>query len=112
MPDSLEARLTTLARALAKETVILAETLTHVIDVRWDRSPATSGPSERIGVRSNDAPADPTADAALDPHRLYLSTVLKRSEKPLRAALVGVRGVRRGLELALERFMGPEEDAA
>lgn len=112
MNDSLEDRLTYLVRQVAKEAAMLADTLDQVFSIRWERSPATQGPSDRIGVRSNDGPADPTADIATDPNRLYLSTVLSRTEGPLRAALIGVRGARRGLELALKRWTGPEEDVA
>lgn len=110
MNDSLEDRLTTFIDQITTEATLLADVLDRVISVRWDRSPATLGPSDRLGVSVHDGPADPTADVATDPNRLYLTTVLKRAEKPLRAALVGIRGTRRGLELALERWAGPEDE--
>lgn len=110
MTDSLEDRLTALIRQTQKEAAMLSDTLDRVIAVRWDRSPATMGPSDRLGVSTHDGPADPTADTATDPNRLYLTTVIQRAEKPLRAALVGIRGVRRGLELALDYWAGPEDD--
>lgn len=73
-------------------------------DVQWERAPAdvVGTPLKRRAERP-----DPTADIVCDEARLALRRQMVRSNEELAQALVHVRGVRRGLEIALSRYGVP-----
>lgn len=100
-PDvaELEADLEVLVRAARDDLAALLPVLDICVDVQWERSPQPHlDVSERKRTGSYN---DPTAQAALDRARLGIRTTLARSERELTDAVVSLRGVRRGLELAL-----------
>ena len=98
-----------LTSIIMSEAQKLHEVLDRCTEAQWERSPAMRGSGDPTGVRApRGGYEDPTADIATDPSRLYLRLVMQRSVPVLRAAAVSVRGTRRGLELALNRWKGPE----
>jgi hypothetical protein len=103
-------RLLRLAALAAEEAEALLALLPRVQDVQFDRSPAGMGERDETGRRASGGHSDPTADIATDPARLYLRTVLARSEPHLADAASRLRGVREGLARALTRWEGTEPD--
>lgn len=83
---------------LIQEIAELAPLLDKATAAQWS-VPPTRRPDEDTAERSKGPHSDPTPGIALDERRLSLSAQVKESERVLRAAVVAVRGVRRGLEL-------------
>lgn len=84
----------------------------HVLDLyadtfdrQWEKS-LVPRPRDTEGRKATAERPDPTADAALDPRRMILRTTVLNSQDALRDAAVTLRGVRRALEKALDRFDG------
>ena len=97
MNDSDES-LTHLVDLLESEIQRLAEVLPTAVDLQWDAPPRPSG------VKVKAVRPDPTANVACDSARLNLRSQLERSSYHLREAVVGVRGVRLGLERSLRPY--------
>jgi hypothetical protein len=70
-----------------------------VEEMQWEASPAHSVEREVQVKSTHGEVSDPTGDTVTDPARLALRAQVVRSERLLRAALVNVVGVRRGLEI-------------
>jgi hypothetical protein len=97
MEDESARRLT----QIRDEVQILESLWPIALEVQWDRAPVdvVGTPLKRRAERP-----DPTADIVCDESRLSLRRQLIRSNEELAEAMVRVRGVRRGLELALSRY--------
>lgn len=109
MTDSHEdARRLRLAAMAAEDAMAILALLPTATAVQWDRSKAGMGERDESGRRATGGHSDPTADTAADPARLYLRDVLRRADGNLTDAATWLRGVRRGLERALDRWEGPE----
>lgn len=92
---------------LRREVDALEVALPGAIDAQWERSPVPR-PREDTHERASGGISDPTADVAADEARVILRAQLVRSERIARSTIVAVRGVRRGLEMALARWEGDE----
>lgn len=81
--------------------------LDPVLEAQWDpgRTPARN----ETGRRAQGGHADPTADVALDSDRLYMRSVVTRSGPSLAQAAYRLRGVKRGLQRALEQWERDDE---
>lgn len=90
--------LTHLVDLLESEIQLLAEVLPAAVDLQWDV------PARPSGVKVKATRPDPTANVACDTARLNLRYQLERSSYHLREAMVGVRGVRLGLEHSLRPY--------
>lgn len=103
-----EDRVTRLVRDAIAEAEALLRVLPAVLDARWERAPRSQGQANETGRRSKGPHSDPTTDVALDPARLHLSTVVTRGERHLADAVSRIRGVRRGVERALDHWQGDD----
>jgi len=84
---------------LQQEVDLLMDVLPFVEEVEWSASPAAHREVQDRMVKNTRV--DPVGGAASDPKRLAIREQSRRSEAILKEALVGARGVRRGLERAL-----------
>lgn len=109
-PSERDARLLRFAALAESEAKAIRNLLPVAREVQWDRSTAGLGERDETGRRATGGHSDPTADTACDPGRLYVREVLARCEPNLADAVARLRGVRRGLERALERWEGAEPD--
>ena len=75
-------------------------------ELQWEKAPVDS---LRPALKRRGERPDPTADIVGDPARQQLRYQMRISETHLTDALVHVRGVRRGLEIALGRYGYGEE---
>lgn len=84
----------------------LLKLLPVIEEVQWDPSPAvqTDRDPEMKDRIITGALVDPTASITCDPQRLAVRAQAIRSERIMKDALVRVRGVRRGLEIALDNW--------
>lgn len=108
--DGRDVSLEMLAELIREEVAALLETLPDAYARQWTASPVPR-PREDTNERAKGPHSDPTPSIALDGRRLALRDQVVASEHVLRSAAVAVRGVRRGLERALDRWDGaaPEE---
>lgn len=110
-PDTpTDLRLLRLAAVAVEEAEALLAVLPAALAARLDRSLASRGVPDETGRRPVGGHSDPTAETATDPHRLHLSTVLDRSAPHLADAAVRIRGVRRALDRAMDRWAGAGHD--
>lgn len=110
-PCPIDSRPESLTKSLIAEAEALLALLPAALDVQYTRSPTAQGERNDTGRRASGAHADPTADLALEPRRMHLSTVLTRSEAHLSDAVIRVRGVRRALERALRYWEAQTDEA-
>jgi hypothetical protein len=93
---------TRLIEHLREEAARLEKLWPVAVECQWMAAPRLSGVvAERKGRGER---VDPTAGVALDDARLALRTQIARSEALVRESVVNARGVRRGIEIALERY--------
>jgi hypothetical protein len=90
-----------LTAQLLTEAEGLFRLLPVVEEMQWEASPAHSVEREVQVKSTHGEVSDPTGDTVTDPARLALRSQVVRSERLLRAALVNVAGVRRGLEIRM-----------
>lgn len=90
-----------LTAQLLAEAEGLFRLLPVVEEMQWEASPAHSVEREVQVKSTHGEVSDPTGDTVTDPARLALRSQVVRSERLLRAALVNVAGVRRGLEIRM-----------
>lgn len=112
--DSLDDDLATkgiahLVDLVTAEAALLAELLPEALAVQWQATPRLASPSSEAKRTEGAAPADPTADIALDGQRLAMRAQILRSEALLGRSAVALRGVRRGLERSLDRWHGDSD---
>lgn len=88
-----------------QETDALAEVLPDALIRQWSTSPALK-PREDTTERASGAHSDPTGDAALDDRRLQVRAFVREAEALLRDTAARTRGVRLGLERAVDRWNG------
>lgn len=101
----------TLARLVAlvrEESAALEAALSGALAVQWQPSPVPK-PRDDTTERAKGGHGDPTPSIVADGRRLDLRAQVEASRRTLRDAAVAVRGVRRGLEIALLRWEGAEE---
>jgi hypothetical protein len=102
-----DARLVRLARMARDDAEAILDLLGPVLEAQWDRGCAPA--RNDTGRRAKGGHADPTADVALDEDRLHIRSVVKRAQGSLFQATYRLRGVRRGLERALDEWEGAND---
>ena len=107
--DPAEADLEALLRIVLAECQALGEALPEAYASQWKPAPIPK-PREDTTERAKGGHADPTPSVALDGRRLALRAQVLRSERVVRDTVVAVRGVRRGLELALSSWEGERRE--
>lgn len=95
-----------LVRLVREEVEALTEALPAALARQWEASPVPRPREDTTERATGERPSDPTASTALDPRRIAVRETVLRAEEALRGAAVTVRGVRRGLEIAVARFDG------
>lgn len=103
--DEGDADLAALAGLVRRECDALSEVLPGALSAQWRAAPAPK-PRDDTTERGKGSHGDPTQAIVLDERRLRLRLQVIASERVLRGAAVAVRGVRRGLELALDEWEG------
>jgi hypothetical protein len=98
-----DARLRYLADLAVTEMEALRPLLESALAVQWDRGPR---PEREVEIKAQGGRSDPTSDVAVDPGRLHVRRTLVRAEPYLADAVTRLRGVRRGLERALDHWEG------
>lgn len=96
------------AALLEAEAQTLQALIPIVEDAQWH--PAQAGKVEReVDIRGTHAsPPDPVGDTVTDELRLALRDQVEQSLRLLKHAAITTRGVRRGLEIRLAAWEGPE----
>lgn len=107
-PD--EIRFRHLIDLLLREADALSAILPAAVSAQWTAAPVARLRSD-TAERPKGIHSDPTASAALDSRRLQLRSQVVRSQSALRDAVITMRGVRRGLEMAVAAWDGGGEDA-
>jgi hypothetical protein len=101
---TLESRLTRLAELAGDEAAGVLALVSSAGAAQWDVPGRVAGEVDSAPIHGRGSHADPTAAIALDRDRLYLRAVLTRAEPLIEAALRDLRGVRRGLEMAMAAY--------
>lgn len=96
-----------LVARIRAESDELAAILPRAVGAQW-RPAQIPRPREDTAERASGGHSNPTLDTVADGRRLRLRVQVLRSERVLRDAAVALRGVRRGLEIALSRWEGDE----
>lgn len=91
-----------LVTLLKMELDALEDVLGPALEAQWQPAPYIR--ADDTGIKQPGGIDRPTEDIALDGRRMALRAQVLRSERILRDTAVNVRGVRRGLERALERW--------
>lgn len=104
--DPHDAQIETLLRIIEEETVAVSAALSEATARQWEPSLVPKPREDTTERSSGGRPANPTADAALDPHRLRLRATVVRSTAALREAAIALRGSRRAMERALAAYDG------
>ena len=105
-PD--DARLVRLVTMARDDAEAILDLLAPVFDAQWERGRTPE--RNETGRRAKGGHSDPTADIALDEDRLHMRSVVKRARPSLAQAAIRLRGVRRGLERALQQWEGAGEE--
>lgn len=103
--EPLDEVLERMVQIVRQEADALAEILPDAISRQWSTSPALK-PREDTTERSSGAYSDPTGDTALDDRRLEVRAFVREAEGVLRETAARTRGVRLGLERAIDRWNG------
>lgn len=101
--DPADADLLRLAEMARAEAEALAELLPAALEYQW-RRPASGRADTDTSERASGVYSDPTPDVALDGRRLRLRAQVLQSERILRETVIRARGIRRGLERAIEAY--------
>jgi hypothetical protein len=104
-----DADLRALVAMIRAEADLLAERLDDARDLQWLPS-VVPRPRDDTSERGKGGHSDPTPIVALDERRLAIRVQVRRSEALLRGTATNLRGVRRGLEIALDAWAGFERN--
>jgi hypothetical protein len=96
-------------KSTARELLLLAELAADAELVQWERSHAPTARDD-TAERAKGGHGDPTADVALDEHRLSVRDAYKAAEFCLAGAAHGARAVRADLTRALAAWHGETVD--
>jgi hypothetical protein len=86
------------------EAAQLREVLGPALEAQWQ--PSVRENTENTEVKSRAEIPNPTLDTVMDGRRMALRAQVLRSERIMRQTAINVRGVRRGLERALDHWEG------
>lgn len=100
-----DAEIDALLAVLGREITILSTVLPEALARQWEASPVPK-PREDTTQRASGLRPNPTADIVFDSRRMAVRETVLGSTAVLREAVVRVRGARRALEIAVERFDG------